>query len=286
MYADDIPVRHLEWRWKGDCPPSNTRRKFITDANEDNRLPTRLLRAIAANKYCEKNADPSLAVPNEAAKGRDASWVEGEVRRLIKMAWREGFHGLAAAMAVAWDTQMSPVDVRSLRVKQFTPRPGGGAFFHEISGSRHWNYPEEDWQARWLLRWPTLKIMSAYATVTDGQYADPDGSIFRNRSGGEYTKDTLGEDFAFIRAKAFGPDEKRTLADFRRSGAIEAIAGGAKPAELSHTMANSLSASNALFAIYCPANVVSLDATAAARRGGRKRIAEAMRVPNANGTKV
>ena len=30
-------------------------------------------------------------------------------------------------MAVAWDTQMSPVDVRSLKVKQFTPMDGGGA---------------------------------------------------------------------------------------------------------------------------------------------------------------
>ena len=46
----------------------------------------------------------------------------------------------------------------------------------------------------------------------------------------------------------FGDRENRTLADFRRSGAVEAIAGGAKAEELAHAMGNTLSASNALFA--------------------------------------
>src|SRR6185369_9322824 len=44
-----------------------------------------------------------------------------------------------------------------------------------------------------------------------------------------------------------GNVEKRTLADFRRSGAHEAIAGDAQPAALAHAMGNTLHASNALF---------------------------------------
>jgi hypothetical protein len=39
---------------------------------------------------------------------------EGEAARLVKAALREGYHGLACIIAVAWDTQFSPVDVRTL----------------------------------------------------------------------------------------------------------------------------------------------------------------------------
>jgi hypothetical protein len=58
--------------------------------------------------------------------------------------------------------------------------------------------------------------------------------------------------------------------DFRRSGAIEAIAGKATPAELSHAMGNTLSASNTLFATYVPVNVASINAVFEARKQGRK----------------
>ena len=40
--------------------------------------------------------------------------------------------------------------------------------------------------------------------------------------------------------------------DFRRSSAVEAIAGGAKAEELAHAMSNTLFASNALFCHLCP----------------------------------
>ena len=67
-----------------------------------------------------------------------------------------------------------------------------------------------------------------------------------NRSGG--SSDTLGDDFRDVRRLVFGDRENRTLADFRRSGAVEAIAGGAKAEELAHAMGNTLGASNALYA--------------------------------------
>jgi hypothetical protein len=66
--------------------------------------------------------------------------------------------------------------------------------------------------------------------------------IFRNRSGQPYSKDTLGDDFRDVHAAVFGATERRTLADFRRSGAMEAAAGGADPATISAKMANTLSA--------------------------------------------
>jgi hypothetical protein len=62
------------------------------------------------------------------------------------------------------------------------------------------------------------------------------------------------------------------IADFRRSGAVEAIAGGAKAEELAHAMGNTLSASNALFATYVPVNQATLRTVLEARRRGRSKL--------------
>jgi hypothetical protein len=66
--------------------------------------------------------------------------------------------------------------------------------------------------------------------------------------------------------------EKRTLADFRRSGALEAIVGEATPAALAHAMGNTLSTSNTLFATYCPVNTATIRSVMEARRRGRARL--------------
>lgn len=97
--------------------------------------------------------------------------------------------------------------------------------------------------------------------------------IFRNRSGDRYSVDTLGDDFRDVRSIEFGPLERRTIGhDFRRTGAVEAIAGGANAEQLSHAMGNTLSASNALFATYVPVNVATLREVMKARRAGRRRL--------------
>jgi hypothetical protein len=93
--------------------------------------------------------------------------------------------------------------------------------------------------------------------------------IFRNRSGRQYSKDTLADDFADVRAMVFGPGETRWLSDFRRSGTVEAVTGRVDPASLSHKMANSISQSNRLFATYAPARLASVRQADEARRVGR-----------------
>jgi hypothetical protein len=60
----------------------------------------------------------------------------------------------------------------------------------------------------------------------------PDAVLFRNRSGGPYRADTLGDDFASVRELAF-PGDMRGLMDMRRSGVVEAIAGDVGPLGLS-----------------------------------------------------
>jgi hypothetical protein len=58
--------------------------------------------------------DPSLARANTAPKPRKEVWAEGEVVRLVKTAWRQGYYGLATLIAIGYDTAFSPVDARRL----------------------------------------------------------------------------------------------------------------------------------------------------------------------------
>jgi integrase len=215
----------------------------------------------AALGYCLRDADPSLGVRNRAAPGRAETWSEGEVARLFKQAWRD--HGLAAVIAVAWSTQMSPGDVRGLRASQLA-RNATGAVFFAARG-------KTGTPVGGALSDRALAALEAYI-VGLGIELHGEAYIFRNRSGAPYSSDTLGDDFRDIRSRIFGGRDRRTLADFRRSGAVEAIAGGANAEELAHAMGNTLSASNALFATYVPVNQATLRSVLEARRRGRSKL--------------
>jgi hypothetical protein len=126
------------WRgWKrikpvfGDCDPRTVRLDHLSswrqgieedvslrEAHRAVKIWRALWKVAAALKYCGREDDPSLGVRNSAAKGRSQCWTEGEAARLAKRAWRNGYYGLAAVIGVAWDTQMSPGDVRALRASQ------------------------------------------------------------------------------------------------------------------------------------------------------------------------
>jgi hypothetical protein len=236
----------------------------LGEAHRATKIWRALWQAAAALKYCSKDSDPSFGVKNRAPRGRSEVWLEGEAARLAKRAWRMGFHGLAGVIAVAWDTQLAPVDVRTLRASQFTRDQEGAYFFTERG--------KTDTPVGGALTARTMKTIAAYLNRI-GMDLHGDAYIFRNRSGVPYSKDTLGDDFRDVRAAEFGEAERRTLGhDFRRSGAREAIMGGAKPAELSHAMGNTLSSSNSLFKTYVPVNLVTIRAVSDARRKGRAKL--------------
>jgi hypothetical protein len=237
-----------------------------------------LWKKMAAMGYCRRDADPSLLFANTAPPPRQAVWREEEVRRLIKQAWRLDYRGLAALLAVAWDTQLSPVDVRSLTAGQMV-RDGKGTMFAVARA-------KTGRAALGTLRRPTLRILRAYLAALGCELLDA-SPLFRTRGrppgipgGGKpwaprpYTKDKLADDFAVIRAAAFGKDERRQLQDFRRSGAVEAIAGGADPASMSAKMANTLSASNRLHRTYVPVDASVVRLVDDARARGRALIRE------------
>jgi hypothetical protein len=221
-------------------------------------------KVAAALGCCVRDADPSLGVRNRAAPGRKLQWTEGEVVRVAKRAWRMGYHGLAAVIAVAWDTQLSPGDVRALRASQLARGVNGEIFFTERS--------KTGTPVGGILSVRSMTVLSAYLEKL-GVELHGDAYIFRNRSGAPYSSDTLGDDFRDVRTAEFGSLERRTIGhDFRRTGAGEAIAGGAKAEELAHAMGNTLSASNALFATYVPVNQATLRTVLEARRRGRSKL--------------
>jgi hypothetical protein len=76
-----------------------------------------LWRVAAAMGYCQRDADPSLGVRNKEPERRQMLWTAREVAMLAKGAWRAGYRGLAAVIAVAWDSSLSPVD----DVRKLTP---------------------------------------------------------------------------------------------------------------------------------------------------------------------
>ncbi len=158
-----------------------------------------LWKRMALLGFCQMERDPSLFFANSAPRPRQTSWTEGEAVRLVKQAWRSGYHGLAAALGVAWDTQFSPVDCRRLTASQL----------HRV-----------------------------------------------------------------VRTMLFGESETRQLADFRRSGSIEAMAGDVSPQKLSSKMANTLSASNRLHQTYVPVKLVEVRVADAARKRGQRLLRE------------
>jgi len=52
----------------------------------------------------------------------------------VKAAWRHGYHGLVCIVAVAWDTQFSPVDVRTLAARHRAVVGGRLVFDRQADG--------------------------------------------------------------------------------------------------------------------------------------------------------
>jgi hypothetical protein len=95
-------------------------------------------------------------------------------------------------------------------------------------------------------------------------------------SAGPYTKDTLGDDFRVVRVAVFGDGEKgkagRKIMDFRRSGLIEALAGGAAVEAMAAKAANSIDQNRELEKTYLPNQAAVVRIADAARVKGRQRM--------------
>ena len=174
----------------------------------------------------------------------------------------QGLPLLAALLAVAWDSQLSPVDARRLAADELRSDVQG--LWFQLARAKTGRSAVATLSRR------SRRLFDAYLVEFPAQ---PIGRapIFRNRSGRPYSKDTLGDDFRDVRAMVFGRQETRQLADFRRSGTLEALAGQVDPATLSQKMANSISTSNRLHKTYGPVQLAAVREADAARQRGRSK---------------
>jgi hypothetical protein len=210
-------------------------------------------------------ADPSMGIRNRAPAPRWQRWSEGETVRLVKSAWRHGYHGLACIVAVAWDTQFSPIDVRTLAARHRATIGGRLVFDRQADGRT-----KTGRAAIGTLSVRTERLVAAYLSRLQIEM-HPDAILFRTRTGAVYGRDPLAHDFAAVRGLTF-PDDKRRLMDMRRSGVVEAVAGDAGPIGLAAKLANSIGRSNTLHKTYAPVDIEAVRNTDAARLKGRRRI--------------
>jgi hypothetical protein len=239
------------------------RDKGVREAHRAMKIWRALWRVVGAMKYCDPDQDPSIGIRRKTPTPRSAVWSEGEAVRLVKGAWRMAYHGLAALLAIAWDTQLAPIDCRRLTPAQMT-RNGQRVTF-AIGRAK------TGVAALGTLGARTQRLLSAYI---DGLGAEPmpDAPLLRNRSGGAYTKECLNKDFAKVRAGVFGKSETRKIMDMRRSGAVEAMAGQVDDAALAAKMANTIDQSRELQRTYIPVDPASVERADQARRRGRARL--------------
>ena len=298
---DDWP---RAWKWLepmfADCDPTTIEAEDFLSVDEKTGEPSGLIplieSAVSARErhrtmrvwralwsrmdsygYTTGKADPSLAIPNEGVSGRKSVWHEGEVVRLVKRAIRKKFVGLAAAIACAWDTQFSPVDVRGL-----TPAKLASDGLGELFNSTRKKTGEK---AIGTLSARSVRLLAEYIGSLDVELHD-DAPIFRtppaniSEKGGRllppvpYTKGVLARHFRKIREAEFGPDEKRQFQDLRRSGTVEAFAGGAQPVAVSRKMANTLDHATELQETYNPSHASVVRTVDDARRVGRNVLRE------------
>jgi hypothetical protein len=247
----------------------------VRDAYHAMKIWRALWQAAASMNYCDKDKDPSLGIRRKTPKARDAIWTEGEAVRLVKAAWRTGYRGLAAALAVAWDTSLSPVDVRTLTKAQMQADTKGAYFVRDRTKTGEGaigtlSKRTHRLLAAYMATLPPDLIPSAPIFYTRGAAPGPKGG--RPRPPAPNTKDTLGDDFRVVRTAVFGPKEKRKIMDFRRSGLTEALAGGASVETMAAKAANSMDQNEQLKRTYLPNQVGVVRIADAARVEGRRKL--------------
>jgi hypothetical protein len=285
-WAEKAPATREDW-WRGwrrikplfaDVDPTTVTPELIgewhqrvhkqagpREAHRALKIWRALWKVMAPFKLCGRDEDPSLALRNRMPKGRSAVFAEGETVRLVKHAWRKGRRGLACIMAMAWDTQFSPVDCRTVAPRYWFADPAG-SFFAKFRKKTQ-DTDSDAVEAIGTLSRRTEALIKAYLAGL-GTNLLPDSPMFRNVAGTSYSKDALCRAFRKNLVEVF-PGDKRKLMDFRRSGAIEAHAGNVDPLALATKMANSINRSKMLQDTYLPKRATTVRLADEARKRGR-----------------
>jgi hypothetical protein len=252
----------------GDCDPASVSLTDIDDWYRSLLVNTTVDRAWRAMKIWRalwkvagafdltgKRDDPSVAIRRQTPPKRSARWSEGEVVRLVKRMWREGHRGLACVTAIAWDSQLSPKDARTLTEEQRTPE----GFLTKRAKTGRTVVATVSKRSRRLIDLYVSQL--TYARI-------PGSPLFRAQDGPAFNEFSMSKAFARVRERAF-PGDRRTMLDMRRSGAVEALAGNVDPGALGAKMANSISSARELQNTYLPADATVVRRADEARLRGR-----------------
>ena len=215
----------------------------------------------SAVNYHLLDRSPCQALPNKKPPPRSAFWIAQDVRRLIQTASDHGYEAMALGIRLCWETLMSPVDVRTLSLKNLK-RDGEGGYIETVRAKTS---------------------APIYAAVSTDLYQDliayvdglpvtlkPDAPILRtSRARTAYTRTRFSDEFRLVRELALGKGETRKLMDLRRSGNIEADLGGATAEERAEILANTLDKDPRLEATYTPGTVTRARKLAKQRDAGR-----------------
>lgn len=210
-------------------------------------------------------SDPSLGIRNSAPPPRWQTWTEGQVVRLVKAAIRKKRLRLAVTIASIWDTQFQPGDIRTLKAKHLRlvgPKGDEAIFDRTVDGRQKTGKP-----AIGTLSRRTRRLLEAY--MADRPAMTPEAWLFPLSTKRVPTISELTRDFRELCESVF-PGDLRQLRDMRRSGTVEAFAGGASPADVGTKMANSIGRSNKLFSTYNPVDLASVRRADEARLIGRR----------------
>ena len=219
-------------------------------------------RVMQALRYTQLS-DPSAKVRNRQPSARDQRYTHGEAMRRSKAAWRLGYRGLACIVVICWDAGFSPKDARTLRQRHMSAahRTGRIIFDKSADGRAKTGVAVIGTLSKFGDR-----LVRRYLAELGVEHA-PDSILFRMRGGSPYGESRLGGDFAAVRAAAF-PGDLRQLRDMRRSGVLQAFAGGARA--VAEKFGNSLDRSTFLFKTYNPVDIERVRQTDAARLEGRR----------------
>ncbi len=222
-----------------------------------------LWQVAASMRLCVGDHDPSFGVRRASLPKRNLVWTDGEVVQLVKAAIRLRQYGLACIIAVAYDTQLSPGDVRTMTAGNRREVDGRTAF--SLSRSKTGR------AALGTISRRTQRLVTAYWDGLGVEWT-AEAPLFRAMDGQPYKfKDRLSKAFARVRNKVF-PADPRTLQDMRTTGSYEATAGGGTVGDMAAKMANNIDRAGDLQATYIPVDAVSVGRHDEARKVGRSRL--------------
>jgi hypothetical protein len=211
-----------------------TERVSATEAHRAIKVWRALWKKLRAFGYCTDKdgprVDPSLAFSNTAPDPRQEVWQHAEVVKLIARAWSDGKRGLAALMAVIWDSMLSPGDARTLTPGQRARDTQGAMFFLDraktgraaVGTLTAWS---EQILETYIASLGVDLLNNAPIFRTAGSVPGPKGG--RRWLPQPYSTSKMDRDFREIRAAVFGKSEQgssRTCADLARSRATPAKA--------------------------------------------------------------